>query len=1056
MTNTPLPPNLGPYRLGARLGATALGECFAAEDTRDASAVSITVVRAELAADAAWREQLTAATERLGALSAHPHVQALREVGEEAGRLYLVAAPYERTLRAESAVWADDLARGLRLLAEAAQGLEHAHAGGVVHGQMRPEALLIAASGALLVEMPGLAALDPDASAAAVTYRSPEQCRGEAPSPASDIYALGVILYELASGVAPFTGANADAVASKHRNDEPPPPMLPEIAGAAQLETLITSCLAKSLSERPPSAAAVAEALTAILEPRPVEPPRSDTQLVEAGPSTSPPLPGLPPATRGIQVEAFDARGARLALRELTGQGLSVGSAEGAGLKLIAEGIAPRHAQIRLFWKERRATVELAQGARAWLGGVSLPEGQAAWNGETLLQIGACWLRLVPPQAVTQPTSQPTLAPQLPPPAPSPQPATATPSTATATTGAVGSSLAMPATSPAATSATVAVAEESALQVVMERDTLILEPGAAAPQYLGMTLTNGGRRNAQLSFDIALVQQPDHSPGKAMGVQAVRSWIIERPDVTLGPQKSAQVRLPILVPKSADNRAGVYIVKLLIRNTEGAGAQTLVTWVVKPFMQSHLSVDPEIGEGWFGATYGLALKNEGNATIDYALTAGDHSRQLWSSPREASLRLKPLEQSQVRMWLHRPLLVQLMRGREHSLLFRAQQLYAEPKVVGEAGERSETLRAKFLHRTILPAWLATLLAILVLAFVAWLLRPPSINTLSVQPTVGIQGSPVALAIKLSDNASRGEILIPPSMPITFTRQIGGGDQILMIPYSTTLPREVEVRAYNPYNPFLPASEEVTLPFVTATPVAQPTTIPTMTATPCPQPQIVEFRAIPESVLLGDTAILTWTIVNAESIYISKGIERPVPGEEVLISPEVSTSYELTAFGCNDTIGDKKIAAIEVIPIPESPPPADLILETRPTLPTLIPSLTPTALGRINCPQFTRILVEGGPRVGPAGAAFLIYFRERQVGGGSLDRNGAFRTEIEVLRERGGDYPITVRLRDTNQLVPVRLFTVDGGTAVPLPAGAEIVCQVPSPTPRVPATPTPRG
>lgn len=204
----------------------------------------------------------------LGAV-AHPHVVRVLSAGTEAdGRIPFLVLEHLPGGSLRARLRAGDLEPddALRLLVEAGEGLGAAHAAGLVHGDVKPENLLLDGEGRVKVVDFGLAQVSGEAVTGAVfgtpAYMAPERGRGAAPDPRADVYALGVTLYEALTDQWPFNAPAPKLLLEKHRREAPPLEPLREVAPPAVVD-LVAACLAKDPAARPADGAAFAKALRA-------------------------------------------------------------------------------------------------------------------------------------------------------------------------------------------------------------------------------------------------------------------------------------------------------------------------------------------------------------------------------------------------------------------------------------------------------------------------------------------------------------------------------------------------------------------------------------------------------------------------------------------------------------------------------------------------------------------------------------------------------------------------------------------------------------------------
>ena len=273
----------GAYEIVAALGAGGMGEVFLAFDPRLQRQIAIKVLPAGFATDATRVARFEREARAVSSLN-HPHILTLFDVGRIEST-YFMATEYVdgRTLRAELRQRGRlPTMEALEIARQCAVALAAAHAAGIVHRDVKPENVMLRADGYVKVLDFGLASIRDrsgpedetsmraDATGLGVVvgttgYLSPEQARGLPVDARSDIFALGVVLFEMLTGRAPFAGATpSDTIASILRSEPPP---LSTLAGdvPADLELLVHRMLAKDPGERPSSMAATATQLEGLI-----------------------------------------------------------------------------------------------------------------------------------------------------------------------------------------------------------------------------------------------------------------------------------------------------------------------------------------------------------------------------------------------------------------------------------------------------------------------------------------------------------------------------------------------------------------------------------------------------------------------------------------------------------------------------------------------------------------------------------------------------------------------------------------------------------------------
>ena len=279
----------GRYRLGPVIGRGGMATIYRATDVRSDRDVAVKILRPEVATDRdlahRFRREALAAT-----VLRHPNIVACLDTGTDGDQAYLVMALVEGEDLAARLRRGGRLAplQAARIGLDVARALGVAHLRGIVHRDVKPGNILLAGDGRAMVTDFGIARLAADAEAAlpgttlgSVHYFSPEQARGRTTTPASDVYGLGLVLYESLTGARAWTGDTSDAIALARVGAPAPSPraLRPEVPTA--LEAVVRRALAPEPGDRYPNGMAMAAALAQIVS---AADPASPTSVVPAAP----------------------------------------------------------------------------------------------------------------------------------------------------------------------------------------------------------------------------------------------------------------------------------------------------------------------------------------------------------------------------------------------------------------------------------------------------------------------------------------------------------------------------------------------------------------------------------------------------------------------------------------------------------------------------------------------------------------------------------------------------------------------------------------------------
>ena len=276
---------LGPYEIVSPLGSGGMGEVYRARDTRLGREAAVKVLPAHLSSSPQVRARFDREAKAISSLS-HPHICTLYDVGREGDVEFLVMELIEGETLAQR------LLRGplpppdvLRLGTQIASALDRAHRAGVVHRDLKPGNVMLTKTGAKLMDF-GLAKGMAPTSSPALTmaptatspltavgaivgtfqYMSPEQLEGEEADARSDLFALGLVLYEMATGRRAFEGRTQASLIAAILKEEPKPIRSINALSPSALERLVGQCLRKDPDDRVQSAHDVALRLEEIGE----------------------------------------------------------------------------------------------------------------------------------------------------------------------------------------------------------------------------------------------------------------------------------------------------------------------------------------------------------------------------------------------------------------------------------------------------------------------------------------------------------------------------------------------------------------------------------------------------------------------------------------------------------------------------------------------------------------------------------------------------------------------------------------------------------------------
>ncbi len=251
----------GRYELEEKIGSGGMAEVYKAHDRLLARPVAIKILHEAYRSDVEFIERFHREAKSAARLS-HPNIVSIYDVGVAGNDHYIVmeyvqSSTLKKKIQDEGAL---DILDAIRIAKDIASGLTHAHANNIVHCDIKPHNILMTADGRAKITDFGIARAVTESTLTyggsvigSVHYFSPEQARGGAITPKSDVYSLGIVLYEMLTNKLPFTGENPVAIAMKHIEEEAIAPSRYRPQIPPMLEAIVGRAMSKSPEIRPSS-----------------------------------------------------------------------------------------------------------------------------------------------------------------------------------------------------------------------------------------------------------------------------------------------------------------------------------------------------------------------------------------------------------------------------------------------------------------------------------------------------------------------------------------------------------------------------------------------------------------------------------------------------------------------------------------------------------------------------------------------------------------------------------------------------------------------------------
>ena len=707
---------LNRYRITALLGEGGMGAVFRAQDTALQRDVALKVMHPHFARRPDFQERFLQEARSAARLD-HPGIVQVHDFGSDRGLLYIVMKfipgdNLEKMLRQMIAgqEWLL-LGEAALLVRQVALALDYAHRQGVLHRDLKPANLMLEPEPSdnlpyrpVITDL-GLARLadggvttQDGSSMGTPAYMSPEQTQGRPTDARSDVYSLGILLFELCTGRVPFRARTLAEAIQYHVHTPLPDPLSlrPEIS--QPLAQVIQTALEKDPARRYQSAAQLAEALLAawpsvvsvFSAPSPLVKaislltcyqqslvsPRGKSLFAAFDPA-HPPANGVAPAAavRGIETAAASGHFIQVLNRDQQTRtipfkppAMLAGRDPDCDIVLDDRKASRQHARIELAPDGQRFIItDLNSTNGSFLNSRRLPGGQPeAWAPDQALRIGDSWLRLLPAGSIAGVTA--------------------------AATGAAVAAAAGPTrlADPAAMQSL-----RPRLSIAVESVQYSIEPGKTVS--IPVTISNQG-------------QVPDRFSLSVTGLPPGWATLSSRP-LQMNPGDRQQAVVAIAPPRQPQSRAGRYPFSIRLAsasqpNAENAEARLVLE--VTPFSRFTAElIPPVVPDSQIGR---VRLHNQGNQPDNYALSWQDPAGALQFTPPGLQTNLEPGQETLVE---YRPSL------RSKRFVGGAQSHPYSVQVSPAAGQ-SQTINASMVSRGAIPGWLLPVTAVLLLLLCAGL------------------------------------------------------------------------------------------------------------------------------------------------------------------------------------------------------------------------------------------------------------------------------------------------------------------------------------------------